>query len=453
MAKQSSVHICQSCGYESVKWLGRCPSCQEWNTFKEQLVQKEPARRSNAEPASSVKAVPFSRLEDESFERFYSGIKELDSVLGGGIVPASLVLLGGDPGIGKSTLLLQLAGNLSKHHRVVYASAEESAQQVKLRAKRLGLADNDNLLMLAQTELGGIIAELEAVKPRLAIVDSIQTVYDQTASGAQGSVGQVRECTASLMRFAKSSGISIILVGHVTKEGAIAGPKVLEHLVDTVLYFEGEKNGVFRILRAVKNRFGASNEIGIFEMTSSGMQGVENPSERLLNRDNTAPGNAVLCSLEGTRPILCDVQALVCRTAFALPKRSSNGFDYNRLSMLLAVLEKRCGYPLFDKDVYLNVAGGMRVDEPAADLPVLAAVASACKNKEIRSNIALIGEVGLTGEIRAVSNISSRVSECINMGINTVIVPSACKKGLHTFKDADIIFVSTLEAALKACFD
>ena len=350
MAKQSSVHICESCGYESVKWLGRCPGCNEWNTFKEHILQKESSKKATASYVSTVKAVPFSKLSDESFERFSTGIKELDNVLGGGIVPASLVLLGGDPGIGKSTLLLQLAGNISKNFKVVYASAEESAQQVKLRAKRLGLADNDNLLMLAQTELGGIIAELEQVQPRLAIVDSIQTVYDDTLSGAQGSVSQVRECTASLMRFAKSSGIAIILVGHVTKDGAIAGPKVLEHLVDTVLYFEGEKNGVFRILRGVKNRFGASNEIGIFEMTGSGMSAVGNPSERLLNKEITAPGNAVLCSMEGTRPILCDVQALVCRTAFALPKRSSNGIEYNRPSMLLAVLEKRCGYTLFDKD-------------------------------------------------------------------------------------------------------
>ena len=450
MSKSSTVFICESCGYECGKWLGKCPSCGEWNTLNEHVAVKQ---KSATVITDQVQAIPLCNVEQSSHSRFSTGINELDNVLGGGIVPASLVLLGGDPGIGKSTLLLQLASNVSNNARVLYASAEESAQQVKLRAQRLDAAKNQELLMLAQTELGSIIDQIEKIKPALAIVDSIQTVYSSSVQGVQGSVSQVRECTAQLMKYAKSSGVAIILVGHVTKEGAIAGPKVLEHLVDTVLYFEGEKNSNFRILRAVKNRFGASNEIGIFQMTDKGMLPVGDPSKTLLSADNRAPGNAVLCTVEGTRPILCDVQALVCQTAFAVPRRSSNGFDYNRTAMLLAVLEKRLGYTLYNKDVYLNVAGGMRLDDPAADLALLAAVASAVRDRAISHDTVLIGEVGLTGELRNVSNISARVAECKKLGKKRIIVPKATKKELEAFKDVDIIFADSLESALKKCFD
>ena len=447
MSKQSTVFICSQCGYECIKWLGKCPSCGQWNTMCEQTETKAPKSGSASFPRTH--AVPFSSVQQESFSRFSTGIAELDCVFGGGIVPASLTLCGGDPGIGKSTLLLQIAGNIASGGTVVYASAEESAQQVKLRADRLNV-HGDNLLMLAQTELGCIIDELERIKPRLAVVDSVQTVYINELSGAQGSVSQVRECTARLMRFAKSSGTAVILVGHVTKEGAIAGPKVLEHLVDTVLYFEGEKSGSFRILRAVKNRFGASNEIGIFEMTEQGMRTVENPSARLLC-GSEAPGNAVLCTMEGSRPLLCDVQALVCRTAFAAPRRSANGFDYNRVAMLLAVLEKRLGYPLYDKDIYLNAAGGLRIDDTAADLALLAATASAAKDIRLPKGTVFMGEVGLTGELRSVSNIAARAAECVRLGYKRLILPQNSKKGLQSLPDADIIYAGTLEQALKEC--
>ncbi len=451
MSKQNTVFVCDSCGYECVKWLGKCPSCNQWNTLKEFAVTKQ--KGASTVKTEDSQAVPLCKVEQSNFSRLSTGIQELDNVLGGGIVPASLVLLGGDPGIGKSTLLLQLASKVSSCGKVLYASAEESAQQVKLRAQRLSVGQSENLLMLAQTELGCIIDQIDKHKPILAIVDSIQTVYNQEVQGVQGSVSQVRECTAQLMKYAKSSGVAIILVGHVTKDGAIAGPKVLEHLVDTVLYFEGEKNSSFRILRAVKNRFGASNEIGIFEMTSRGMVAVEDPSARLINTANRAPGNAVMCTLEGTRPILCDVQALVCRTAFAVPRRSSNGFDYNRTAMLLAVLEKRLGYTLYNKDIYLNVAGGMKLDDPAADLALLAAVASAVRDEAIDGGTVLIGEVGLTGEMRAVSNISSRVAECVKLGKNRIILPKAVRNDLQSFNDADIIYADTIEAALKQCFN
>lgn len=417
---------------------------------EQQVVQASPSAQKRTYSGGGT-AVPFSEIRQENFARYSTGMKELDSVLGGGIVPASLILCGGDPGIGKSTLLLQLAGNVAKQGTVVYASAEESAQQVKLRADRLGVT-SDGLLMLAETELNKILFEVERIKPKLVIVDSVQTVFLEELSGAQGSVSQVRECTARLMRFAKSSGVSVILVGHVTKDGAIAGPKVLEHLVDTVLYFEGEQSGAFRVLRAVKNRFGSSNEIGIFEMTDRGMRVVANPSERLLSEDSNASGNAVMCTMEGSRPLLCEVQALVSRTAFVNPRRSATGFDYNRTAMLLAVLEKRLGYGLFDKDVYINIAGGIRVDDPGADIAVLAAVASAIRDITIPRNTVLFGEVGLTGEIRGISMASRRAAECVRLGFHKIIAPKSCKKDLQTIQNADIIYASTLEEALKACF-
>lgn len=444
MKGDRSVFVCSGCGYECAKWLGRCPGCGQWGTLEE--INIKPDKKSAPAYSSRSSAIPFSQIDRQSHPRFSTGIAELDAVAGGGIVPGSLVLCGGDPGIGKSTLLLQLAGNVaSGGDTVIYASAEESAQQVKLRADRLGVGC-DSLLMLAQTELSDIIAEIDRVKPRLAIVDSVQTVYLEEANGTQGSVSQVRECTSRLMRYAKSSGVAIILVGHVTKEGVLAGPKVLEHLVDTVLYFEGDKNGAFRILRAVKNRFGSVNEIAVFEMTQQGMKPVSNPSAHLLC-GLTAAGSSVLCTVEGTRPLMCDVQALVCKTAFPAPRRSANGFDYNRIAMLLAVLEKRAGYILYDKDVYVNAAGGIRIDDPAADLALLAAVASAYRDIAIPAGTVFMGEVGLSGELRSISGTAARVSECMKLGYGRIVLPASGAKE-PDIAGAEIMRADTLEQAL-----
>ena len=450
-AKAKTVYVCSACGYECGKWMGKCPSCGEWKTMAEEIVAVHKAESVPVSLPLSERAQPVGKVRTEHFLRVSSGIGELDLVLGGGIVPSSFVLCGGDPGIGKSTLLLQMANYVAQKDKVLYVSAEESAQQVRMRADRIG-AHSEQLYILAQTEMNEILAQLEAEQPKLAIIDSVQTVYLSEMNSAQGSVSQVRECASRLMRYAKSHDCAVFLVGHVTKEGAIAGPKVLEHIVDTVLYFEGEKNNTFRILRAVKNRFGSSNEIGVFQMLEEGMVPVPNPSEELLNQSQHESGSAVFCSMEGTRPIACEIQALTGPSVFAVARRSATGVDYNRLAMLLAVLEKKLGYALGAQDVYVNVAGGIRLEETAADLPVLAAVASSCRNQPIPRGTVLIGEVGLTGELRSVGQVQRRVQECMKLGFERIIMPKNSCKGLSKVSGIEILGVQTLREALKLCF-
>ena len=417
MAKIKTSYICSECGFESPKWYGKCPSCGEWNTLNEELNSQQ-TKNSFSNSFSTVNQV--LALDDicgENDERIPTKIEEFDRVLGGGIVKGSLVLLSGDPGIGKSTILLQICQNLgSKGHKILYVSGEESANQIKLRAVRIGVTTK-NLFILSQTDLATIVECIKAEKPDIVIIDSIQTmVYEQVNSSA-GSITQVRECTNVFMHTAKGLGIPIFIVGHVNKDGAIAGPKVLEHIVDTVLYFEGERNYSYRILRGVKNRFGSTNEIGVFEMTADGLKEVLNPSLMMISgRPKNTSGTCVACVMEGTRPILAEVQGLVCATGFGTPRRMSTGFDYNRMSMLLAVLEKRAGYFFNNMDAYVNVVGGLKLDEPAADLTVALALVSSLKDKAVDDKTIAFGEVGLAGEIRAVNNCEQRISEAKRLG-------------------------------------
>ncbi|MDR5695591.1 MAG: DNA repair protein RadA [Armatimonadota bacterium] len=413
-------YVCQECGYEAPKWLGRCPGCGGWNTFVEEPVEprrKLPTGLSSAPvPINSVSLLPEARVS--------TGIGEFDRVLGGGIVPASLILLGGDPGIGKSTLLLQVASKVAgMGHTVLYVSGEESVRQTKIRADRLGIKVQ-NLFLLSETNLDEIRRHIEGLSPSLVVVDSIQTVYDPALPSAPGSVGQVRECAASFLHLAKAKGIAIALVGHVTKEGQIAGPRVLEHIVDTVLYFEGDRHQTYRILRTTKNRFGSTNEIGVFEMSTEGLREVQNPSAAFLSeRPTEVPGSAVICALEGTRPLLVEVQALAISTPFGMPRRTASGVDYNRVILLLAVLEKRAGLQLATHDVYVNVAGGVRVSEPAADLGVAVAVASSLRDRPVDARAVVIGEVGLGGEVRAVPQIQRRLTEVVKLGFQRCLIP------------------------------
>lgn len=450
MAKGKSVYICSECGYEAGKWLGKCPSCGSWGTLSEEAapaptVQKRtPARTAPSRAPQILKDVETAR-----FARFSSGSRELDRVLGGGLVQGSIVLVGGDPGIGKSTLLLQACGYVSKTEPVLYISAEESAHQIKSRADRLACRE-ENVLLLTETDMDEICAALAAHRPRLAIVDSIQTVYAPYLSSAPGTVSQVRECASRLMRLAKEENITVLVVGHVTKEGTLAGPKVLEHIVDTVMYFEGEKNSAFRVLRANKNRFGSTNEIGVFEMTEKGMTDVDNPSEIFLSqRSEPVPGTATMCSMEGTRPVLVEIQALTGASGFGNPRRVGSGVDYNRMVTLLAVLEKRLGYALYNQDVYVNIAGGLRIDEPALDLPLIAAVASAFRNKPLPPQTVFLGEVGLTGELRAVSGARQRVEECARAGVKTVVLPKGNKRGLAPVEGVKLSFAEHVFGALS----
>ena len=421
MAKIKTSYICSECGFESPKWYGKCPSCGEWNTLNEELNSQQ-TKNSFSNSFSTVNQV--LALDDicgENDERIPTKIEEFDRVLGGGIVKGSLVLLSGDPGIGKSTILLQICQNLgSKGHKILYVSGEESANQIKLRAVRIGVTTK-NLFILSQTDLATIVECIKAEKPDIVIIDSIQTmVYEQVNSSA-GSITQVRECTNVFMHTAKGLGIPIFIVGHVNKDGAIAGPKVLEHIVDTVLYFEGERNYSYRILRGVKNRFGSTNEIGVFEMTADGLKEVLNPSLMMISgRPKNTSGTCVACVMEGTRPILAEVQGLVCATGFGTPRRMSTGFDYNRMSMLLAVLEKRAGYFFNNMDAYVNVVGGLKLDEPAADLTVALALVSSLKDKAVDDKTIAFGEVGLAGEIRAVNNCEQRISEAKRLGFEPV---------------------------------
>lgn len=456
MAKKTTVFFCQSCGYESAKWLGQCPACKEWNTLVEENVVTGKggggAKRTESLAARihESKPVKLSGIETEEEIRTSTGMKELDRVLGGGIVAGSLVLVGGDPGIGKSTLLLQVCRNLTDHgKRVLYISGEESLRQIKLRAKRIGNF-GDAMLLLCETSLAVIRGVIEKNKPEIVVIDSIQTMYQEEVSSAPGSVSQVREATSVFMQIAKGMGISIFIVGHVTKEGVVAGPRVLEHMVDTVLYFEGDRHAAYRILRGVKNRFGSTNEIGVFEMRQEGLAEVENPSEFMLGgKPQGASGSIVACSMEGTRPILVEVQALVCKSNLAMPRRTAAGTDYNRVNLLMAVIEKRLGMHLSVCDAYVNIAGGIRMNEPAIDLAIVLALISSYKDLAIDEKTLAFGEVGLSGEIRAVSMAEQRVAEAKKLGFETVILPQACMKAVEKLKGIRLLPAANLKEALR----
>ena len=453
--KIKSVFFCQSCGFESSKWMGQCPGCREWNTFVEEAVKSAPKAvkgvTSSAASGRFIQPKTLSEIEMNNEERYDTHIGELNRVLGGGLVKGSLILVGGDPGIGKSTILLQVAGNLSGDKRdVLYISGEESLQQIKLRANRIG-DFNEQLKFMCETNLSNIEETITRQMPQVVIIDSIQTMYNESVSSAPGSVSQVRESTSVLLRIAKSMNISVFIVGHVTKEGQVAGPRVLEHMVDTVLYFEGDRHASYRILRGVKNRFGSTNEIGVFEMQEKGLAEVTNPSEFMLDgRPEGASGSIVTCSVEGTRPILIEVQALVTRTNFGFPRRQANGTDYNRVNLLMAVLEKRVGLQMSDFDAYVNLAGGMKVAEPSLDLGICLALVSSFKNKPISDDVIAFGEVGLSGEVRSVSMSDARVSEAKKLGFKTCIVPKALESKLKkSFKDIEIIGISSVADAMK----
>ena len=432
MAKAKQIFFCKECGYESSKWLGQCPGCRQWDTFVEEPVASKRAGSSkngvitNGRMAGERKPELLSQVSTKESPRILTEIGELDRVLGGGIVVGGLVLVGGDPGIGKSTLLLQMCQKLSSNQvKVLYISGEESLQQIKMRAERLGSFLGE-LLLFSETNLDVIEAAIEQEKPSVVIIDSIQTMFREDISSAPGSVSQVRETTATLLQISKTLGISIFIVGHVTKEGTVAGPRVLEHMVDTVLYFEGDNGAVYRILRAVKNRFGSTNEIGVFEMKGDGLWEVTNPSEYMLQgKPENEAGSVISCSIEGTRPILIEVQALVCRTSFNFPRRTSAGVDYNRVNLLMAVIEKRLGVSLGDCDAYINVAGGIRINEPALDLALVAAIISSYRNQPLNEKVIVFGEVGLTGEVRAVAQAEQRVAEATKLGYETCILPEA----------------------------
>ncbi|MCL1632363.1 DNA repair protein RadA [Sporolactobacillus sp. CPB3-1] len=449
MAKTKTIFICQECGYESPKWMGRCPSCQNWNTFVEEIIRTASPTHGETEKAVSAP----SRLADVVLEeepRMKTNMSELNRVLGGGVVPASLTLVGGDPGIGKSTLLLQTSEQLARSgHQVLYISGEESVRQTKMRAMRLGVASKD-LFVLAETDIQHIERQLAHMHPEVMVIDSIQTIYNSELSSAPGSISQVKECTACLLRLAKQKGIAIFIVGHVTKNGALAGPRTLEHMVDTVLYFEGERHHTFRILRAVKNRFGSTNEMGVFEMKEGGLVEVANPSEIFLQeRTKGAAGSAVTASIEGTRPLLVEVQALVTPTSFGNPRRMAAGLDNHRVSLLMAVLEKRVGFLLQNQDAYVNVAGGVKLDEPAVDLAVAMSIASSFNDCATEVGDAFIGEVGLTGEVRRVSRIEQRVNEAAKLGFTRIFIPEKNLGGWTPPEEISLIGVESLKQAIQ----
>ncbi|THE12166.1 DNA repair protein RadA [Bacillus timonensis] len=451
MAKTKTKFTCQSCGYESAKWMGKCPGCGEWNSLVEETLHK-PARKgafAHSSPTVQRKPSPITSIESENEPRMYTTNKEFNRVLGGGIVRGSLVLIGGDPGIGKSTLLLQVSSQIAKQSKVLYISGEESVKQTKLRSDRLGVS-SDQLYVLAETDLEFISQTITELNPSFVVIDSIQTIYHSDISSAPGSVSQVRECTAELMRIAKTNGIAIFIVGHVTKEGNIAGPRLLEHMVDTVLYFEGERHHTYRILRAVKNRFGSTNEMGIFEMKETGLEEVANPSEIFLEeRSAGAAGSTVVASMEGTRPVLVEIQALISPTSFGNPRRMATGIDHNRVSLLMAVLEKRAGFLLQNQDAYLKVAGGVKLDEPAIDLAVALSIASSFRDQPTNPTDVIIGEVGLTGEVRRVSRIEQRVQEAAKLGFQRVILPERNLGGWTIPKGIEVIGVSDIRQAIQ----
>lgn len=447
--KSKVVYVCSECGYESAKWIGKCPGCGGWNTLAEDVVVTSSSSKKVAQSYSVP--VKLSSVDTTKDPRIVCGIGELDRVLGGGIVRGSLVLVGGEPGIGKSTILLQLIKSLEQNINFFYISGEESEKQLKMRADRLGI--RQDFYVLTETDINAAIKHAESISPDILIVDSIQTMYNPDIASAPGTVSQVRDVTLSLMKLAKDRGISVFVVGHVTKDGALAGPKVLEHMVDCVLYFEGERHQSHRILRAVKNRFGSTNEIGVFEMTGEGLKEVKNPSSMMLEgRPEKTSGSTVICTLEGTRPLLAEVQSLVAPTTFPAPRRMTTGADYNRVNLLIAVLEKRVGLNLSNQDIYVNIVGGMRIDEPAADLGIICAVASAFKNKDIDPDIALIGEVGLTGELRAVNQIDKRLNEMKKLGFSKCIIPQSNKRGLTPPKGLTIYYAKNVGSALQLLF-
>ena len=451
MAKaKTTAFFCQNCGYESAKWQGQCPACHEWNTFTEEPVVKVAGSVAVKKAAAEIKPVRLSEVHTDEKQRISSGMEELDRVLGGGIVAGSLMLVGGDPGIGKSTLLLQVCHNLTRDgHKVLYVSGEESAQQIKLRAQRIG-DFKDDLMLLCETNLELVRSVIEKTKPEIVVIDSIQTMYHETVSAAPGSVSQVREATNVLMQIAKGMGISIFLVGHVTKEGVVAGPRVLEHMVDTVLYFEGDRYASYRILRGVKNRFGSTNEIGVFEMRQSGLREVSNPSEYMLEgKPENASGSIVACSMEGSRPILIEIQALVCHTNLPMPRRTTAGTDFNRVNLLLAVLEKRAGMQMSSCDVYVNIAGGIRMTEPAIDLGLILALVSSYKDIAIDEKTIAFGEVGLSGEIRSVNMAQQRVQEAKKLGFETVLMPRVSMKVLQKTDGIHIVGLETVRDAVQ----
>lgn len=451
MAKgKKTVFFCQNCGHEETKWLGQCPMCKEWNTFvEEKVIASSVSANVKTDRDIEKKIVALSQVNTDEQKRFQTGMKELDRVLGGGIVPGSLVLVGGDPGIGKSTLLLQVCQKLAKERQVLYISGEESLVQIKLRANRMGNF-SDNMKLFCETNLGTIRDVIEKKQPEFVVIDSIQTMYSEEVASAPGSVSQVRESTNVFMQLAKGLGITIFIVGHVTKEGTVAGPRVLEHMVDTVLYFEGDRHASYRILRGVKNRFGSTNEIGVFEMRQNGLVEVENPSEYMLSgKPENASGSVVACSIEGTRPLLIEIQALVCDTNFGMPRRTATGTDYNRVNLLMAVLEKRIGLHLANCDAYVNIAGGIRMNEPAIDLGIVMAIVSSYKNRPVDERMIVFGEVGLSGEVRAVNMPEQRVTEAKKLGFETCVVPEVSLDMVKGIKGIKIIGVKTINDAMN----
>ncbi|HBF9263333.1 TPA: DNA repair protein RadA [Clostridioides difficile] len=450
MAKIKTKYVCQSCGYETAKWLGKCPECTKWNTFVEEIDQKSTKKEVFIIDKSSSKPVSINSIESKEEERFTTDINELDRVLGGGIVKGSLVLVGGDPGIGKSTLLIQVSSNVANLGKtVLYITGEESESQIKMRAKRLGI-NSENLYIFAENNLSIIESYLESVNPELIILDSIQTVFSPEISSAPGTVSQIKEGTSKFMKISKKMGISTFIVGHVTKEGSLAGPKLLEHMVDTVLYFEGERYNTYRLVRAVKNRFGSTNELGVFEMRDLGLVELDNPSKILISeKPKDVAGSVIISTVEGTRPMLLELQALVSSTSFGIPKRTSTGVDYNRVGMLLAVLEKRVGLQIQNQDVYINIVGGIKINEPSIDLGIAISVASSFRNIPIDEDIAVTGEVGLTGEVRAVSFIEKRIAECKKLGFKKIVVPRSNYDVVKETKGIEIWPVDNLRQAIN----
>lgn len=450
MAKAKTVFVCRNCGYESAKWLGKCPACNEWNSFYEEKINNA-AVSSNNPSGKQKSATPRKLKEVEGIDatRISTGIGELDRVLGGGLVKGSLVLVGGEPGIGKSTLILQICDKIIGEGKVLYVSGEESAEQVKIRADRLNI-NNDDIMFLGETDIDIIQEAILNTNPKLVIIDSIQTMYSEDITSAAGTVSQVREITARIMRICKENSITTIIIGHVTKDGNIAGPRVLEHMVDTVLYLEGERYFSYRMLRSVKNRFGSTNELGMFEMKNEGMVEITNPSSILISeREDNPAGSVVVASMEGTRPLLIELQALTSASVFGIPKRTANGFDYNRLAVLIAVLEKKAGLALGGQDVYLNVVSGIKIVEPAVDLGVILACSSSYKNVSIPKDVVAIGEVGLTGEVRAVNMIEKRIKEAEKLGFKKCIIPESNRKLLKDNYKLDIIGVKNINEAIK----
>ena len=451
MAKSKTIFVCSECGNESSKWLGKCPACNSWNTFYEQKVVETKSSSRNASNTEKVNNKPQTLNSYQAKEtiRTATGFNELDRVLGGGLVKGSLVLLGGEPGIGKSTLILQICDKIQGEGKVLYVSGEESAEQIKMRADRLGI-NNDDILFLGETDIDIVNQAIIDINPKLVIIDSIQTMYSEEITAAAGSVSQVREITSQVMRVCKSRAITTIIIGHVTKEGNIAGPRVLEHMVDCVLYLEGERYFTYRILRGVKNRFGSTNEIGMFEMREEGMCEITNPSDILISeREDNPAGSCIVSCMEGTRPILVELQALTSQTIYGYPKRTANGIDYNRLALLIAVLEKRVGLQLGSQDVYLNVVGGLRINEPSIDLGIVLVTASSFKNVPIPKDMVIMGEVGLTGEIRRINNIEKRLKEAEKLGFKTCIIPESNKRDLKDKFKLDIICVRNINEAIK----